>query len=712
MYVIDDLGEQIMREIDASSRQFSVKAINLFPPGGFYGQLPQTAIYFDPVESVDPTIPASGASLVTNLNRIRAGVSLGDGIILSRHLSSGLVIPTETQMTIQGAGGVPSYGNINTVVFPDGDLTLLSANRVQVDIQTPILDHLLNVTSGYLTRSWFMNGAVPSGVFNPAGIYQIPINALATQMTIVSETAGASDLIVTLISSENGVTWSGIATATQPASTNLTTLNLSCMLASGVFVGIQVDNSPALPSSMFENVTVILKTLEANGGGGVGGTLPTFTPRRIPFADNVTGLLTESPRFNLDQTTAGDMLIVGGDAIAALTVSEKVGIDITRDDVDGGFIQETYSNGSFAPSFAGLRARGTRDTPATVLNGTVLFRFTGRGYTDTGWSAAPTFRIEGRATEDFTSINGRGTEAIIGITKNGDTTTTDMFRVDGDGLFIAEGSVRTPGLQVTTSGHLGYVLTDLDGTGTAGWLPTVSGVVHRPELLNYNPSYLPTTPSVWDDEFDDDSIDVKWNLSSYDTSFDMYQVGGSRHASESVHHGYLTLQGDWHYQGIDFYQSFTPPDDNWTLVAKIHSGYSNTWNNLISFGVIGALYYQNYFQVRLGISEDGSIGARTFYNDGGGDAELAMSRMNLNNGVYVMLSKRLVGEDHKYMSFLSGDGISWMPTAEVALASMTTADLTYMYFGTFPNGDFDPIHAIDFVRYFPDAGHFDIGANV
>lgn len=41
------------------------------PPGGFIGELPQTKVAFDLSEVSDNTIPSSGKSLLTNLNRIR-----------------------------------------------------------------------------------------------------------------------------------------------------------------------------------------------------------------------------------------------------------------------------------------------------------------------------------------------------------------------------------------------------------------------------------------------------------------------------------------------------------------------------------------------------------------------------------------------------------------------------------------------------------------
>lgn len=731
MYVINDLGEQIMREIDASSRQFSVQAINLFPPGGIIGQLPQTKVMFDPIEAVDATIPPSGTSLITNLNRIRAGVALGDGIILERHLSSGLVIPTETRMTIQGSGGLPSYADINTIVFANGDLTLLEAGRIEVDVQTPLIDHILATTSGYITRSWFLGGTVASGVIRPAGIYQVPINALTSQITILADEVGNTDMTVTLIGSMDGVTWSGIATAIHPASAVLSTLNTVQSLASGLLVGVQVDGCPMLPGDVpFENVTIVLKTVENGGLGGGGGTLPTFTPLRVPFADNSTGLLTESSRFNLSQADSGDMLIIGGDTIANLGVSEKVGIDITRDDVDGGFIQETYSDGTFAPSFAGLRARGTRSSPTPATTGTVLFRFTGRGYTSGGWSSAPTFRVEGRATEDFTGV-GRGTEAIIGITKNGDSTTTDMFRVDGDGLLV-DGATRTNTLSVLDAPTLNYVLTDIDGAGTAAWraLPSGGGGIGdgafvlyqpiaevptgivRPELKNYNPDALPLSPSSYDDEFNDDALAGKWNTDTYDTAFNLYQNDGSKHLSESLRHGLVTFQGDWSYFGENFYQTFTPVDDEWTLVAKIHPSYNSGTNAMTCFGVIGAFSTVNYYQVRLGTATDNTIGAEIFYNDGGGDTSALIIRFNIDHGVYAMISKRIAEGSHIYTTFLSADGISWLPTTETTLTTMTTADLTYQYFGNFNSGGVNPLASIDFVRYFTGAGHFNIGANV
>jgi|WetSurMetagenome_2_1015567.scaffolds.fasta_scaffold01074_8 hypothetical protein len=434
MFIVNDLGEQIMREIDASSRQFLVKSLNLYPPGGVVGQLPQTAIFFDAVEAADATIPASGASLLTNLNRIRAGTSLGDHIILQRHLSSGLIVPTETRMTVQESDGSPILTDIHTLVFTDADLTLVDVGTAQVDIRTAWIEDLLNITSGYITRSWFINGAVVSGVRNPAGVFEILTPAVLAGITVIADIPGNENLGIRLISSTNGTTWSTLGTATHPSGQHYGHYSIMDEIPSGTLIGFEIIAAPELPVQPFENITVVMRTVEVGIGNNAGASLPTFTPRRIPFADNTTGLLTESSRLNHSRTNGGDMVVVGADDYTYVGGTlEKVGVCVIRDDVDGGFIQETYSNGTYSASYSGLRARGTHTSPEAVQNNDVLFRFTGRGYTSTGWSPAPNFRIESRATQDWIGA-GCGTRCIIGITPNGQTTTTDMLQVDETGL--------------------------------------------------------------------------------------------------------------------------------------------------------------------------------------------------------------------------------------------------------------------------------------
>ena len=76
----------IISSIDAVERQAKLRPLNLggvsgysggigSPPGGFRGRLPQSRVAFDLSEEESDVIPSGGASLVTNLNRIRARIA-------------------------------------------------------------------------------------------------------------------------------------------------------------------------------------------------------------------------------------------------------------------------------------------------------------------------------------------------------------------------------------------------------------------------------------------------------------------------------------------------------------------------------------------------------------------------------------------------------------------------------------------------------------
>lgn len=242
--------------------------------------------------------------------------------------------------------------------------------------------------------------------------------------------------------------------------------------------------------------------------------------------------------------------------------------------------------------------------------------------------------------------------------------------------------------------------------------PELSNEVVHPELANYNPQYPPVSPSIYNDEFDDNTVDAKWTLNTYDASFNLFQTDGSLHLSESIYHGYITFQGDWNFYGDDFYQAFSPVDDDWTLVAKINPGYTYQDDQMTVFGVCGASSSGNYYQVRMGASA-GVYGIRIIFDDGGGATEALNMAYPISGELYVMITKRLVGLNHQYSVFASGNGKVWTPMdIDRIMTTLTTADLTRQYFGMYTGGGIaDMMASIDFVRYWNVAGKYDIGSN-
>jgi len=123
------------------------------PPGGIIGHLRQDKVSFDVIEAEDFTIPVSGMSLVTNLNRIRYRISqlednpvavnitvLENGTIVSsgveqiNFVNASVVetVPGSVTVTCSGTGGgsltieeadgTPSV-SVSKLIVPSGSLT-------------------------------------------------------------------------------------------------------------------------------------------------------------------------------------------------------------------------------------------------------------------------------------------------------------------------------------------------------------------------------------------------------------------------------------------------------------------------------------------------------------------------------------------------------------------------------------------------------------
>lgn len=760
-YIISDYEEQVMREIDATSRLLELRAINLggvsgpnggsgVPPGGLIGQLNQNKVTFDTTESVDPAIPDYGFSLVTNLNRIRAGVALGDGIIQLRHLASGLIIPTESYITVQSDGGTPSYENINTVIFDDSTLTLNDIHTIEVSFREKLLADLVTVGSGFTTRSWFINSALVSGILNPDNPFLLTNGGIVSNVYSYAQYPGDSDLHFALVGSDDGETWSELYSYVHPAGTYLASGINNFVIPSGMFVGVLLGECPAVPNTPFSNVTIILETLENNSNSG-GVSLPDFTPARVPYADNTTGQLREDPRFNFLNTDNSSMLVVGADDYTGLGSStEKVGIDIVREGQDGGLMLETYgSTGGYAPAVIGMRARGTRLAPQGLLTGDILFRFTGRGYAASAWSIAPSFSLKGVANEDWGAFS-YGTKAVISVTKNGEATATDVMTVTGDGLDVngevVADSADFNAIKMPTGAVDGYVLTSIDADGNAAWRESTgtgggatafidlndvpnaytgaggykvvvkndeSGLEFVADTPGSQSKYEPDISSgstAYDDEFNANTLGVKWVPSNtYDDAFDLSQTaGGSLHLSTTYRVGYLTFQGPFGWQS-GIYQDFSPVDDNWTLVCKVSAGYCpGQADSMFCMGISGA-DSDHMIDVRVGHSS--VAGIRVTLCDNGYDYNYTEIPFSIEGVVYLMLSKVYNDPDTYYYVHASRDGISWIPVVEgLNSTSLTTATLTRQYFGCY-NVSRDGIHSVDFIRYFSNAFQANIGSN-
>ena len=76
------------------------------PPGGFIGKLPQSKVTFDKLEAAVDTIPASGASLLDNLNRIRYDIANISGVGGQITVQEDDIVVASGVTTVNFEGGV------------------------------------------------------------------------------------------------------------------------------------------------------------------------------------------------------------------------------------------------------------------------------------------------------------------------------------------------------------------------------------------------------------------------------------------------------------------------------------------------------------------------------------------------------------------------------------------------------------------------------
>jgi hypothetical protein len=119
--------EELFNLLDAQKRANRLLPINLGgasgpdggiggPPGGMVGKLTQSRVAYDETEAVF-TLPASGYSLVTNLNRIRSRIAN-----LEVYSASGITVVDDSFM---------SYPGITTLNFIG---TTITSSGAQVNI--------------------------------------------------------------------------------------------------------------------------------------------------------------------------------------------------------------------------------------------------------------------------------------------------------------------------------------------------------------------------------------------------------------------------------------------------------------------------------------------------------------------------------------------------------------------------------------------------
>ena len=177
-----------------------------------------------------------------------------------------------------------------------------------------------------------------------------------------------------------------------------------------------------------------------------------------------------------------------------------------------------------------------------------------------------------------------------------------------------------------------------------------------PYLANYNPDLPPVSPSAYDDEFDNDSLDVKWT-----------STGTPDILSETAYHGFLKV-ADNDVAECGVYESYVPGAAAFTIVCKVNFGLSNneSWAGLKIMDSTGATS-ASYCLIwrRTAPTMNAAIGpaAGTAVSVGGPTAGVAYLRLTRDAG-------------SAWLGYWSANGISWQVIG--AVTNATTVGRIYL----------------------------------
>jgi hypothetical protein len=211
----------------------------------------------------------------------------------------------------------------------------------------------------------------------------------------------------------------------------------------------------------------------------------------------------------------------------------------------------------------------------------------------------------------------------------------------------------------------------------------------------YDPDVIPSSPSSYDDEFNDSSIDVSWGVSG---SSIVWGGDGEEHYSEDEMPGYIIIQG-----GI-ISKTFTPAiDQAFTVAAKMTVSYDARTNE--SYGKLKIIGQNSntFVELRIGRYNSNSYTERVIYANNGGGAEASYLEIPFAN--YVMITH---DGAKNFSFFISSSGLEWVCIKkDLALSNITSfATLSIEAEST---GDPDVVVIVDFIRYFTEEFHFAIG---
>jgi len=589
---------------------------------------------------------------------------------------------------------------------------------------------VLTLSTGTLLKANIVN--------HGTGASTVSINLIGT----VKSASGGGTVTSVSVSSLDGI----VSSVTNPTSTPAITLSLGditpdSVVSSGSVSGINLTGtntgdqyvvlSGDVVGSGYTNITTALTTTGVAPGIYTIATISVDEDGRILFASSGSGTASIYPYQPFDvgatsssgsspDASAGDHVHVGVHSVSA------VGYPYAFGDVmlfPGSNVTITQSSGSV--TISATSGSSLSSGSYVTVNGNVASRYGilemngGIGYTNNGIDRV-ILDFPNTPSQDPNDVGAIASPGAIAEYSPIDHVHRGITSIQSPGEAPTFGEVEFfPGAGmdiIQSSGSFTFTVTAVGAPTDAHYVTTQaeSGLSNervRPELADYNPVYPPTSPSSYNDEFNDDTVSAQWNLAAYDSAFDLFQTDGSKHLSESLYHGMVAFQGDFSFYGDDFYQTFTPTSGSWTLVTKINAGYTYQDDQMTVFGVSGASSTDNYYQVRAGAS-GGVYGIRVLYNDGAGAAEAINMGFPINGELYIMIVKREVLGNHVYSAFASGNGKVWTPMdIDRTMTTLTTADLTRQYFGMYTGGAIsDMMAAVDFVRYW-DEVQFVIGLN-
>lgn len=254
------------------------------PPGGFIGQLPQTRVSYDEDELASLSTPASGMSLLDNLNHIRYRLDLvesGSSItviddnnllayadvdtihfsgiaLVVNDLGSGDIQIVVTA-TGSGGGGVPEAPNDGiTYGRKSSAWSSLDAEYLRLDTtNSPLINQLLIINPNNAAGGIYVQTI---GDAFTADVEQYTVDDQVNNPTLFlyRETSGTGDIVSPMLEMWQDSTGTGEITGGFIHIIDV---------ATGKFFDVDVNGAPNIPSGQFYNINGIPHTHDLIGSG-------------------------------------------------------------------------------------------------------------------------------------------------------------------------------------------------------------------------------------------------------------------------------------------------------------------------------------------------------------------------------------------------------------------------------------------------------------